>query len=472
MAPYTGEEKHITVVGGGLAGSEAAWQLAMRGIAVTLFEMRPEVMTPAHRTGHLGELVCSNSLKAVRKDNASGILKKEMELGKSLILESAYKSRVPAGGALAVDRALMGERITDAIENHPNIEIRRELVQCIPQPPAIIATGPLTEGPLADELSSGAGVPLYFYDAIAPIVETDTIDHDHTFVASRWDEKKTKSSDPLKTEPDTTPSPSAEEPQRGDYINCPLSRDEYEAFVEDLLNADKVPPHPFEEPKYFEGCLPIEVMAARGPDVLRYGPMRPVGLRDPKTGRRPYAVIQLRAENSQGTAHNLVGFQTRLLYGEQKRIFKKIPALRNVNFLRLGSIHRNTYLRAPDCLNEDFTLKKAPGVRVTGLLCGVEGYMESTAMGWLTGVMAANELRAGNVLELPPVTTATGSLYAYIRRPRMKDEPFAPTNMNMSLLPPLESPGKKIKKSQRRLLTAERAEKDFESWLERINIDS
>jgi len=470
MSPYSGEKTNVKVVGGGLAGSEAAWQLAKRGIAVTLFEMRPEVMTPAHRTGHLGELVCSNSLKAVRKDNASGILKKELELGKSLILEAAYESRVPAGGALAVDRQLMGEKITNAIENHPNIELRRELIQSIPQQPAIIATGPLTEGLLADDLSSSAGVPLYFYDAIAPIIETDTLDDNHTFVASRWDEKKKNTSDPLKTERDTTPSTSPEKPKQGDYINCPLSREEYETFVEDLLTADKVPPHHFEEPKYFEGCLPIEVMAARGPEVLRYGPMRPVGLRDPKTGRRPYAVLQLRAENSQGTAHNMVGFQTRLRYPEQKRIFKKIPALRNVNFLRLGSIHRNTYLRAPDCLNEGFALKQAHGVRVTGLLCGVEGYMESTAMGWLTGVMTASELNNGNLGEPPPVTTATGSLYAYIRRPRMKDEPFAPTNMNMSLLPPLDSPEKKIKKNQRRLLTAERAEEDFKNWLECLKV--
>ena len=321
----------------------------------------------------------------------------------------------------------------------------------LPSPPAIIATGPLTEGPFADRLAEATGTPLYFYDAIAPIVDTETVDTERSFVASRWAWRDTESA--------------SESGLRGDYINCPLNQEEYEEFVAELLQAEKVPPREFEEPRYFEGCLPIEIMAARGMDVLRHGPMRPVGLKDPKTGRRPYAVLQLRAENRHGSAHNLVGFQTRLKYGEQKRVFSKIPALRNARFLRLGSIHRNTYLRAPRCLDEGFVLKGSPGVRVTGLLSGVEGYVESVAMGWLTGVLTAATL-AGDTLCPPPLTTATGSLYAYLRRPLMDDQPFTPTNMNMSLLPPADTKGKKASKKERRLMVGKRAVSDFTQWVE------
>ncbi len=448
-----GPFREVTIAGGGLAGCEAAWQLAGRGVRVVLYEMRPHVMTPAHVTGLLGELVCSNSLKSTSMNNASGILKREMEIGGSLVLQAAFASRVPAGSALAVDRRLMGEKITHVIENHPLIKVRREVVEELPEGPAIIATGPLTGGALAERLSEAASVPLYFYDAIAPIVETESIDLDNAFFASRWEKEASESPD---------------QPPRGDYINCPLSLEEYEDFIESLLSGEQVPPHSFEEPRFFEGCLPIEVMASRGSDVLRHGPMRPVGLRDPNTGRRPYAVVQLRAENKGATAHNMVGFQTRLKYGEQKRIFRKIPALRNARFLRLGSIHRNTYLRAPDCLEDDLVLQNTEDIRVAGLLCGVEGYMESTAMGWLVGIITAIRL-AELDFHPPPPSTATGALYAYIRRSLMEDEIFTPTNMNLSLFPEPATKGKRVPKKLRRIMIAERAEKEFKSWLSTLD---
>ncbi len=450
-------DQRVTVVGGGLSGSEAAWQLAERNIPVTLVEMRPISTTPAHQTDLLAELVCSNSLKSLDLRTPGGILKAELtELG-SLILRAAQETRVPAGSALAVDREQFARTITEAVTAHPLIEVVRRRQDELPVPPALLATGPLTSGPLAQALERVAGRPLAFYDAIAPIVDAESIDWDKAFRASRWDG--------IEYQRPKGPSPEAfgfapDASTQGDYVNCPMTQQEYEAFVEALLTAKQVTPHEFEEPRYFESCLPIEVMAARGLDVLRHGPMRPVGLRDPRTGSRPHAVVQLRPENRHGTAYNMVGFQTRLTYPEQDRIFRMIPGLERAKFFRHGSIHRNTYLHAPECLEEGFALKGMSGIRVAGLLAGVEGYMESVAMGLLAALFLAADLD-GSALEPPPDTTAVGALYAYLRQPPRAD--FSPTNMNMSLLPPVEAP-RGTGKKERRLMAARRAVDDLRAW--------
>jgi methylenetetrahydrofolate--tRNA-(uracil-5-)-methyltransferase len=447
------QETTVTVVGAGLAGSEAAWQLAEAGFAVHLLEMRPHVQTPAHKTEYFGELVCSNSFKSTALHTSSGLLKAELDILGSFILQQALAHRLPAGSALAVDRLEMARTVTQQLSTHPRIEITRTEAAVLPDPPAIIASGPLTADSLAAELARVAGTPLYFYDAIAPIVETATLDRAHCFTASRWQRSNTS--------PDKDGKSSS-----ADYINCPLSEAQYIRFIEALLAADKVKPHPFEKPRYFEACLPVEVMAARGFDALRHGPMRPVGLRDPHTGARPYAVVQLRAENRHLTAHNMVGFQTRLTYPAQKQVFRLIPALQNVRFLRLGSIHRNTYLRAPDCLNAQLQLKNHTGVAVAGLLSGVEGYVESVAMGWLAAFLTVAALKDRKVAP-PPQTTAVGGLYRYLLRPHERDQPFVPTNMNFSLLPPLEATLRKNPKKKRRLLIAERALADLRDWRQR-----
>jgi methylenetetrahydrofolate--tRNA-(uracil-5-)-methyltransferase len=425
----------------------------------------------------LGELVCSNSLKSTALTNASGILKAELAAAGSLVLDSAMRCRVPAGSALAVDRVAMAEMITRKLAAHPGVDIERRRVDELPDPPAIIATGPLTEGQLADRLAEAAGEPLHFYDAIAPILEADSLLMEHAFIASRWETRQEAAGE----------GGGSAGQDRGDYINCPLSREGYEELVADLLTAKQVEPHEFEKPRYFEACLPVEIMASRGIEVLRHGPMRPVGLTDPTTGKWPHAVVQLRAENREGTAYNMVGFQTRLTYGEQKRVFRKIPALREARFLRLGSIHRNTYLRAPSALDDRLHLLNRPGVAVAGLLSGVEGYVESVAMGWLVAVMMAADL-SGHPIPPPPATTATGGLYGYLRRQRDPQQPFAPTNMNMSLLPPVEEAwaneamsdpaaralatrgGKKKRPNKKKLLrlaAARRALSHLEAWLPR-----
>ncbi|MCD6498469.1 MAG: methylenetetrahydrofolate--tRNA-(uracil(54)-C(5))-methyltransferase (FADH(2)-oxidizing) TrmFO [Deltaproteobacteria bacterium] len=448
---------HVTVVGGGLAGCEAAWQLARRNIQVTLVEMRPEEMAPAHGTDLLAELVCSNSLKSTDMGTPAGLLKAELAALDSLILEAARASSVPAGSALAVDRIRFARLVTQRIAEHPNIEVVCRRQDRLPDPPAILATGPLTSGDLAKALAEAAGRPLTFYDAIAPIVDADSIDWDHAFVASRWENATSK--------PANTPDPTrfgfpAMATSKGDYVNCPMDRGQYEAFVDALLSASQVQAHEFEDARYFESCLPIEVMARRGLDVLRHGPMRPIGIQDPATGKRPYAVVQLRLENSHKTAYNMVGFQTRLRYGEQTRIFRMIPGLGDANFLRYGSIHRNSYLNAPACLNARFELDKAPGIRVAGLLAGVEGYMESTAMGLLAGLLLAADLTGAN-LDPPPQTTALGALHTYLQRDR--GGAFIPTNMNMSLFPPLDVE-ERMSKKERRLRTARRALDDLLLW--------
>ncbi len=447
----------VTVVGGGLAGSEAAWQLVRRDIPVTLVEMRPLSTTEAHQTDLLGELVCSNSLKSLDPRTPGGILKAELAQLDSLILGAAQETRVPAGSALAVDREAFARRITERLSNHPLVDLQRRRQDDLPDPPAILATGPLTSGALARAIEDKAGKPLTFYDAIAPILDAESIDFDKAFRASRWDG--------IANQRPAGPGPEAygfmpEDSTEGDYVNCPMSRDEYEAFVEALLEARQVVPHEFEEPRYFESCLPIEVMAARGMDVLRHGPMRPVGLRDPRDGRRPHAVVQLRPENRHGTAYNMVGFQTRLTYPEQDRVFRTIPGLERARFFRHGSIHRNTYLHAPECLDEGLLLKEANGLRVAGLLAGVEGYMESVAMGLLAALFTAADIQ-GIAMKAPPDTTALGSLYAYLRQPPRAS--FTPTNMNMSLLPPVEAP-KGTSKKERRLMAARRAVDDLLSW--------
>jgi methylenetetrahydrofolate--tRNA-(uracil-5-)-methyltransferase len=433
---------HITVVGGGLAGCEAAWQLAEAGVTVLLRESKPEVMSPAHGTPLLAEIVCSNSLRSDSPEAPAGLLKAELRRSGSLILACADATRVPAGEALAVDRFAFAKLVTARIAHHPRIRIERRVVDELPEGPCIVATGPLTGGRLARQLGALCGKPLYFYDAIAPIVDAETVDTTVAFRGSRWD---------ADTDPDG-----------GDYLNCPMDRQSYEAFVQAVRAGRKVAPHAFEQAKYFEGCLPIEVMADRGMDVLAFGPMKPVGLTDPRTGGRPYAVVQLRAENRHRTAYNLVGFQTRLAYPEQQRIFRLIPGLGQAEFLRYGSIHRNSYVDAPRLLGPTLEVRARPQVRLAGQITGVEGYIESTAMGLVAARFAAGALQ-GRTVAPPPPESAMGALYQHITRPRLGNEPFAPMNINFGLLPPLMGHGRVAKRDKRRLY-AERATRAFGAW--------
>ena len=428
----------ITVVGGGLAGCEAAWQLAEAGVDVLLRESKPEVMSPAHSTPFLAEIVCSNSLRSDSPESPAGLLKAELRRAGSLILACADATRVPAGEALAVDRFAFARLVTARLAHHPRVVIERRVVDELPQGPCIVATGPLTGGRLARTLGQLCGKPLYFYDAIAPIVDAETVDERVVFRASRWDA----------------------EPDGGDYLNCPLDEATYVAFVEAVRAGRKVAPHAFEEARYFEGCLPIEVMAERGLDVLAFGPCKPVGLTDPRTGRRPHAVVQLRAENRHRTAYNLVGFQTRLAYPEQQRIFRLIPGLENAEFLRFGSIHRNSYVDAPKLLGPTLELRARPAVRLAGQITGVEGYIESTAMGLVAARFAAAQLQ-GRTAAAPPPESAMGALYQHITRPRLGNEPFVPMNINFGLFPPLQ--GRPNKRDKRRL-HAERAAAAFGAW--------
>lgn len=438
----------IKVIGGGLAGCEAAWQLAQRGHAVELLEMKPAQMSPAHATPLLAELVCSNSLRSDDPQSPAGLLKAELRAAKSLIVECADASKVPAGDALAVDRREFARLVTSKIAQHPNISLRRQLCDGLPDGPCVLAGGPLLAGGAARTLQRLCGDKLYFYDAIAPIVEADSIDSEHCFLASRYQKEPA-----------------------GDYLNCPMNREEYEAFVAALLAGRKVTPHAFEEPRYFEGCLPIEVMAERGPDTLAFGPMKPVGLVDPKhPDKPPYAVVQLRAENRFRTTYNLVGFQTRLAYPEQKRIFSMIPALHRAEFVRFGSIHRNSYVEGHKVLDDSLALRAAPNIHLAGQITGVEGYIESTAMGLLCGVFVSEKMQ-GKPLSLPPLTTAMGSLYHHVRRPRETGERFVPMNVNFGLLPPLSGiHAKRAGKRGRRALHAERAAEQLPGWLAQIGV--
>ncbi|RDV82437.1 FADH(2)-oxidizing methylenetetrahydrofolate--tRNA-(uracil(54)-C(5))-methyltransferase TrmFO [Ammonifex thiophilus] len=420
----------VVVVGAGLAGSEAAWQIARRGIKVILYEMRPHKMTPAHHTGYFGELVCSNSLRAESLENAVGLLKEEMRRLGSLIMQAAEANRVPAGGSLAVDREGFAAYITEALSSHPLIEIRREEVTSIPDHfPTIIAAGPLTSPALSAAIKELTGEEyLYFYDAVAPIVTLESIDQEKVFWSSRYG----------KGEPA--------------YINCPMTKEEYDRFYEALVTAERVPLKEFEKEIHFEGCMPIEVMAARGRETLLYGPLKPVGLIDPRTGKQPYAVVQLRQDNREGTLFNLVGFQTNLKWSEQKRVFRLIPGLERAEFVRYGMMHRNTFLNAPVLLEPTLLCKKKPGLFFAGQITGVEGYVESAAAGLVAGINAARLARGEKPLVFPP-ETAHGALLNYITTADPRH--FQPMNVNYGLFPPLEH--KVRDKRRRRLLLAERA---------------
>ncbi len=403
----------IHVIGGGLAGCEAAFAAANRGCTVVLHEMKPVRFSPAHTMEDLCELVCSNSLKASRLDSAGGLLKAEMERLGSCTLLAAKKTSVPAGGALAVDRTLFAGEVTRCINEHPRITVVREEVTALPEDGiVIIATGPLTDGALAEKIRTLCGDTLRFYDAAAPIVERSSIDMKHAFFAARYD--------------------------RGDddYINCPMTESEYDAFYAALITAERAPLHEADNMKVFEGCMPVEVMAARGRDTLLYGPLRPVGLRDPETGKRPFAVVQLRQDNREGTLYNLVGFQTNLKWGEQKRVFSMIPALCNAEFVRYGVMHRNSFIRSPEVLSGDFSLRTDSRIFFAGQLTGVEGYMESAASGIMAGINAARRANGTETLVLPP-ETMLGALSRYISDTSCGD--FQPMNANFGILPPLET---------------------------------
>lgn len=445
----------IQIIGGGLAGSEAAWQAARRGCPVRLYDMKPHRFSPAHSSPLLAEMVCSNSLRASAIHSAVGLLKQEMRRLGSLIMAVADETAVPAGRALAVNRELFAQAITRRLEQHPLVEIiRRELTE-IPPPgdaPLILATGPLTSEALADSLIRLTGRDrLAFYDAIAPIVYADSLDMDIVYQKSRYQDGP------------------------GDYLNCPMDREQYQDFIEALKGADTVPLKDFEEVKYFEGCLPIEVMVARGDNTLRFGPMKPVGLDDPHTGRWPYAVVQLRKENKPGTLYNLVGFQTKLTYPEQKRIFRMIPGLAGAEFARLGSIHRNTFVCAPELLHPTLQLRSRPDLFLAGQLSGVEGYVESTAMGLLAGINAGRMFQGKNLV-VPPPETAIGSLITHLTQ----SDPahFQPSNVTFGLFPELDaSPaieGKKppkLSKQQRGEIRANQALQVLEEWMEKVEQD-
>jgi methylenetetrahydrofolate--tRNA-(uracil-5-)-methyltransferase len=426
----------IRIIGGGLAGSEAAWKAAGCGIAVRLYEMKPARFSPAHKSANLAELVCSNSFRSADVHSAVGLLKEEMAMAESLIMDAARKTQVPAGKAMAVDRELFSREITGRIEAHPLVSVIREEVTEIPaEGMTVIATGPLTSEGLSQAVQRLIGVDyLYFYDAIAPIVLADSLDVGKVFRQSRY-------------------GPSGE----GDYLNCPMDVSAYGHFVAELLAAKKVPLRDFEKAAYFEGCLPVEVMAERGFETLRFGPMKPVGLMDPQTGERPHAVVQLRQEDRDGTTYNMVGFQTKLTWSEQERVFRLIPGLERAEFVRLGSIHRNTFVCAPKVLEPTLQLKKEPRVLLAGQISGVEGYVESTAMGWLAGVNAAR-LAAGLDPVVPPPTTAHGALVGHISGTDPGN--FQPMNVNFGLFPRL---GKRIPKRERGRAYAERA---LDAWRE------
>ena len=430
------ENRFITIIGGGLAGAEAAWQAARRGVAVRLYEMKPRKFSPAHHSPLLGELVCSNSLRADSQDHAVGLLKEEMRRLNSLIMAAAAATRVPAGKALAVDRGAFAAYISQALEQEPLVEIVREEVTAPDLAEiTVVATGPLTSDPLAEALGRLTGQEqLHFYDAIAPIVAADSLDLDQIFRASRYG-------------------------AGDDYLNCPFSEEEYAAFYQALMAAEQMPLKSFEEPRYFEGCLPIEVMAARGYRTLLFGPMKPVGLTDPRTGRQPWAVVQLRAENREGSLYNLVGFQTKLKYPDQERVFRLIPGLERAEFVRLGSIHRNTFIHSPGLLSPYLNFRQYPHLFLAGQLSGVEGYVESAAMGLLAGINAAHLSRAQELVT-PPRATALGALVYHLTNTETKN--FQPMNVNFGLFPALEG---RIPKKLRGAAYAERALKEIEAWI-------
>ena len=424
------------VVGGGLAGSEAVWALANRDVLVTLHEMRPAVGTPAHQTGRLAELVCSNSFKSLELGNAHGVLKAELRLLGSLLLECADQARVPGGAALVVDREVFSSAVDAKLRSHPNVSVETREVTELPAP-GIVATGPLTSQHLAESIAARLGTAsLAFYDAIAPIVSNESLDHTRLYRRSRY-----------------------EKGDGDDYLNAPLSREEYESFIAELGSADQFHAHEFDAVPYFEGCLPVEEMARRGPETLRFGPMKPVGLEDPRTGREPYAVVQFRREDKAGQMWNLVGFQTRLRIPEQQRVFRQIPGLAEAEFLRFGSIHRNAYINSPATLGPGLRTQDDPAVFFAGQLTGVEGYTESLGTGLLAGINLHRVL-TGRPLAIPPPTTMLGGLLRYLRDADPRH--FQPMNANWGLVD--ELPGK-VKKSEKRAALAERALLDFGAWI-------
>jgi methylenetetrahydrofolate--tRNA-(uracil-5-)-methyltransferase len=433
----------VKIIGAGLAGSEAAWQCARRGVGVELFEMRPVRSTAAHQTGDFAELVCSNSLKSDTENTAPWLLKEEMRRADSLLIEIARGCAVPAGHALAVDRTTFAARVTDAISREPLIKIRREEAAQISEDQiTIVATGPLTSDALSQEIGRLSDAShLFFYDSISPIVEADSIDMAKVYLAARYDKGS------------------------ADYINCPMSKEEYDRFYDALLEAQSVEEREWEKLNYFESCLPIEEIARRGRDTLRFGPMKPVGLKDPRTGRIPYAAVQLRQENIRADSYNLVGFQNHLKFGEQARVLRLIPGLENARFLRFGQIHRNTYINAPALLSETLQMKKHPCVLFAGQICGVEGYVESIATGVMAGIHAT-ALAAGADPVPPPRATAFGSLTNYITQADPKK--FQPANITFDLLPPLD---RKIRdRQERHRMQCELALKAFGDWVEKVGM--
>ena len=444
----------LTILGGGLAGSEAAWQAAERGCTVTLYEMRPTLGTGAHATADLAELVCSNSLGSDLPDRPSGLLKQELRRMGSLLIRLADETAVPAGRALAVDREQFSRRVTEAISTHPRITLVREEIVSIPQGPCILASGPLTSPALADSIAQLSGEEhLYFFDAISPIVERDSIDFSIAFTASRYDTDKPGSDD------------------AGDYINCPMNRSEYTAFVEALVAAERIPHHSFETQidqgvkagihTHFEGCLPVEIIARRGPEAMAFGPLRPVGLTDPRTGRRPAAVVQLRQDNIAGTLYNLVGFQTNLKFPEQQRVFRMIPGLEQAEFVRYGQMHRNTFIASPKLLLPTLQLRSRENLFVAGQLTGIEGYAGNIATGLLAGWNASRQLEGQSLVELPP-STMLGALCHYVTHADMKD--FQPMKSNFGLFPPVARKGKTGKRDRARQ-HSEAARQALETYL-------
>lgn len=433
----------IAIIGGGLAGSEAAWQLATRGVPVRVLEMKPVKYSPAHSSPLFGELVCSNSLRSAEIHSAPGLLKEELRILGSLIIQAADWARVPAGKALAVDRELFAEFITKKLSEHPLVTMEQGEVTSMPgaaEGTIIVASGPLTSDALARDISRVLGADgLSFYDAVAPIVSAESLDRNKLFKASRYDETE------------------------GDYLNAPMDESLYRSFVNEILSARKVDPYPFEQIPHFEGCLPVEVLASRGPETLAFGPMKPVGLKDPRTGERPYAVVQLRAENKEESMYNLVGFQTKMTYGEQERIFRMIPGLERAEFIRLGSVHRNTYLDAPRLLDTYSRARKAPHVFFAGQITGVEGYIESTASGLAVALMAGL-IRAGLAPNTPPTDTAVGGLLGHTRNCLSKR--FEPMNVNFGIIDPAP---KGCPKKLRKEAVAKRAISSIQQWKARID---
>jgi len=438
----------VIIVGGGLAGCDAAWQLAQAGHAVEIYEMKPEKRSEAHTEDGLAELVCSNSFRATGPSAAIGLLKEEMQALGSLVMEAAFATRVPAGGALAVDRTLFSEYITEKMENHDNITVIHKEVTSLDADElagadaVVIAAGPLASQELTESLMKAVGdARLYFYDAIAPIISRESVDFDKAFWGSRW------------------------KPEDDDYLNCPMSEEEYKTFVAALVEGEKVKPRDFEKEVHFEACLPVEAMAERGEMTLAFGPLKPVGFVDPKTDERPFAIVQLRTENKDKTAFNLVGFQTKLKYPEQKRIFRMIPGLENAEFLRLGSIHRNTYVNAPEVLDDTMQLKARDGFYLAGQITGVEGYLESAASGLWLGLSMSKRFE-GAELTKPPVETALGALLGHLTKQPEK-KAFQPSNINFGLMPGLQ---KKMKKKLRKEAYGVRAQEAFTVWLEEVGL--